>query len=325
MEYARGLGKMNFIIGQKSQSLLIGLSYFFFSYVIFGFYEVGDLDKYNQMYLMLEDQTVDTAFGLYYGLIGSMEPIHFLLTYIFSNIGVERVIFFSVSNAILAYTVSLTLFKLRIKSIFIFLFVFTNFYVIVLATELERLKFALIFLLFAFYFSSNSKIKFFCIILSFLCHIQSLVLLAGFFCRDYFSRIHDGKLPKAAVLVSAILLPILVVLGMSIVEHIVVKFDNYLLSVSAGEVIKFVPLFAASLFYSIEKWKTFLLWLPLICSIILFGGDRLNIFAFVIFCLILFKKRRGMDAVSASVCGYFSVTGLVFIFNIFTTGRGYAL
>jgi hypothetical protein len=288
------------------------------------FYSDGDLIDYDGAYEALYNQALLPSGLIYRGLIGSYEPIHFFFTWISSNLDIPREHFLAFWNANLATLFLRVGSNLNASRIVLVLLLFTNLYFLALYTELERLKFAFVFFFASLLCVRSNKLQIFFSILCLLSHLQFLVVYAGILLlhieQDIRRLLQTGCIRKVLVWYVA-LIPIIV---LPLSGHLGAKLAYYYDGIYFLHLIKVAPFVFLIWYYSRDIVKTTLLMLPVLAAIALVGGDRLIIFAYFIFLFFASQRSSGLNVGVLITSLYFSYTGLDFILNVFTTGRGYA-
>lgn len=202
-----------------------------------------------------------------------------------------------------------------------------SYYFLAMYTELERLKLGFMFFLFSIYFyGRNKKLFYLLIVFSVLSHIQFilfyLVLFSPFFYTHFKRFIAIYKLHQIYVL----LVPFFIVFFVIFYDHVYAKFSFYY---STGfefdyfSVVKMLPFFVFSLFYSKKSYPAVLCWLILLLLIFILGGSRLNIFGFFLFLFFAADCRRGLNLGVFLSLFYFISNGVLNFNNIIEVGRFY--
>lgn len=136
--------------GAKSRRILI-LSVFvvgtFYSYLISGFYISGDQEWYFKAYESISGKNFIDALNSYQKVLDTSELMHFFLTWIVSSLNVSKNVFMSFSNGVLAGLLTCLLLRNGLSPFLALSVIFSSYYLNVLFFDLERLKFAFIFLL----------------------------------------------------------------------------------------------------------------------------------------------------------------------------------
>lgn len=167
-----------------TQSVLLGVFVIFASYA-FGdaFSTYKDQGAYRAAYAAQYGLSLSEGYIAYQEAIGAKELVHFVIVWISSNLGLEKLKVISTFNGILA-GFSFYIFRLWGAGLFAAsAVILTNYYSFVLYFHTERLKFSVLLILLFFVFSGRANNLF--IFLSISAHLQSLI----FWGSVLFSRI----------------------------------------------------------------------------------------------------------------------------------------
>ena len=138
---------------------LISILVFFFAYIItfyiLPFHVAGDQIHYSNAYFAVKDLNLSDALKGYRTFLHTGELGHFIITYIYSFLGLDRIFLICFLNALLA-----VLFYSFLRSrgwgfLFSIFLVITNYYMYSVFFTLERLKVAFIFLLFFYHYRNH--------------------------------------------------------------------------------------------------------------------------------------------------------------------------
>lgn len=304
---------------------ITSLYIFFFSIYLLGIYTEGDYIDYSNAYEAILGKSYLQAFISYQGLIGSSEPIHFTISWIASNIGIDRILFVSLFNALTAF-IFLKLGKKLNASLFILLLiVVTNFYFFALFTELERLKFGFLFFFSALYFIENRKLFIIFSIVTVLTHLQFLVIYAGFLAIYFLKQIKNILLNYRMEIKVLFFIAISISITVLMFDQLNAKFIYYYQQVQFLALLKVMPFVALILFYAQNKREVLVFIMPLLLMIFLIGGNRLIIFAYFIFLFNGIRYNRGLNFGIFVTSLYYFIGSIIFIFNIYEHGRGYGM
>ncbi len=120
---------------------------FIFSYVMAPFHVDGDQAHYIRAYAAVADLDLLEALAVYETIVHTAEPVHFLIIWIFSSIGVAKNVLMATANAILAVLFAKFLRQKTSNLLLILLITFSAYYLHTMFFTLERTKFAFIFML----------------------------------------------------------------------------------------------------------------------------------------------------------------------------------
>lgn len=289
------------------------------------YYVNGDQYHYRALYFGLNGLSLSDGFLFYKNAVSSEEPIYFFISWLLSNWGIDKDIFITISNIVLAIFSYKTFLKLGAKPYISYLVVCFNFYFLVFYFSAERLKFALIFL-FIFYVLKRLKLLY--VALSILSHSQVLIVYISMlapkiklFLFDVFIRFRAKYIYLWAIPLFVVgVVAILAVLG----NHISSKVDAYYSeSNTAVELIKMLAFFALSFLYSKNKADTIYAFVPLLVFVFLLGGERVNVIGYFVFLYFSLHYRGGLNFGVIVANLYFIFMGYEFLTNILSYGNGF--
>ena len=162
--------------------LLVFIIVFLISYLLLGLYEYGDQVHYRKFYNDIKGYNFLEAYVMGYFYLTSFEPISIFILWSGSNLGIEKDIYISLLNSILAISVLRLCIIYEVKW-YIITLLLSNYYLFVLYTGAERLKISFIIIVFSL-IVSNRKVSNL-IYLSPLAHLQSMILIVPKFLSDF--------------------------------------------------------------------------------------------------------------------------------------------
>lgn len=300
---------------------------YFISLILLEKYTYGDQILYMKFYENIFGLSLKEGFLVYREIIGSYEPIYYLISWFFSNLSVPKNIFIAISNAFLVYLIFALTKRMNSSLLIVLLIVITNFYFFAMYTELERLKFGFIFFLLSMLFFEKKLFFYIASFLTVFTHIQFFVLYAVFFCiygwnnvRNLFVRF---RVNKYFIFHFIIILVFTIMFLVLMQEHIENKVEYYFDGFDYVSLLKAIPFFVLIYTYAKKKSEALIFILALSFSVLLFGADRLNIFGFFVFLYYGLSFRRGLNAGVFVTTVYMAFKTIYFIDNIFLYGRGY--
>lgn len=237
--------------------------------------------------------------------IQTVEPGYLVVAYIASNLYIPKIIFSSMLSSIFAGTFLLIFNRLRLKHIMLLsLLICFGYYFLVIFTDLERLKLALIFLFLAIYYSGrNNKVLIILLILSILTHFQILIILFGLFLISALKKIKlssellNYKFSFYYILILILILKLLFIFILIYIfyDHLYYKilfytgqynFENFLYSLI------FVLFFS---FLINDKTNYYICVLPSLIAVLFFSGGRVNILIFFITVYFVCKNSKNLS------------------------------
>ena len=130
--------------------ILLLIFVFIISINLASLYSGGDNNGYISIYGGIKDLSIIDSFYLYNYVITTVEFVHFIIVWFVSNLGIDRVLFLSLANTLLAGLIIKYFDFLKVNFLVTAAFILTNYYLYVILFTAERLKFGFIcFLLFS--------------------------------------------------------------------------------------------------------------------------------------------------------------------------------
>lgn len=306
--------------------LIIFPLFYFFSLSLLELYVNGDQIHYRSFYEAISTIPYSQAFILARGYIDAGEPLSIAALWIGSHLNIPKDHYISFFNAILLTLIVLTLRKYKAGLLVTFFFI-TNFYVIVLITGAERLKFAYILLVSAALF--NGYIRNFLILLAPLAHFQSLLFMPSIFIARFYNNLKiffsKGIIGKKELFISLSAVIFIFFMIFYLYPSLQRKGQAYLEADRGIIVILNLIILTLISIIASKDWKRMLiLLLPCYPIIFLVGGERGNMIAITISLWILMIERRLNHPLILIMLAYFSWKSIDFIRKIIIFGNGFA-
>lgn len=300
--------------------------FFAFSYELASSYTLGDQLSYRRLYEALGNANfweVSSVSSKY--IINSMDWVSYYIIWIPAKLGVNKDIFIASSNLFLVFCLYHYLKKKQFNYFYIFLFSF-NYYIIVLMTSAERLKFSIILLLLAA-IASNKFLKTFLSIASIFAHLQTLIvylsLYVGFFIKKFIKILKTQSISKVDLISFAILSLLALIIILSKFENIFIKAMIYTNFADLSDLIKITIITVIGMIVVRDKALYAFTMLPIITGVILMGGDRLNMIAFIILIYQSANENRQNHFLIGFLLLYFFIKSPPFIYRVFVYGNGF--
>lgn len=295
------------------------------SFLILPYYIKGDQEYYRAFYSALDGMSLLNGLKYYRFSLSSEEPIYFLLSWFLSNNQVDKDLFISISNIILAVGSYKVLINLGSRPFIAYLITSYNFYFLVFYFAAERLKFALIFFSL---FVLVKKWRFLYALLSVLSHSQILILYVTFFATHFKSFFYDTfirlKLPYRYLWLFIIVISISSIMLSLLSGHISNKIESYIsYDRSLTEIMKALAFFGMSIYYSKNKIDPIYSFVPLIILVLLLGGERINFIGYLLFLYYSIHYRGGLNIGVVITNAYFIFTGINFLYKVVDQGTGF--
>ncbi len=307
-----------------STFLILGVCVFCFSLILSSYYTGGDQSIYNKVYDEIVGLSFSEAILMYKFNINSEEPIHFLVVWFFSNLGVSKSLLMGLSNCILIFYLIKIFVRLKVNVYIISLVILTNFYLYVLFFAAERLKFGFIFFLIFMDLGATYFKRYLYLIMSFLAHFQMI-----FFPVIYlFSNIKKYVSNLKNILLIVLLSPIGIYFLFFFQEHIVGKYESYSLLANSNTIIKNIwqPFFfmVCTLFYTKKISHILQIFFVIILFSALLGPDRITMIAYIYFMYFSLRVNNGINFGVIISSAYYGIKTVFFIYNILYFNNGFA-
>jgi len=257
------------------------------------FHVNGDQVHYIKVYNMLGGTDLQTGRQLYIQHIFSFEYIHFLITWIFANLGFDKIIAMSFMNAVLTAFFANFLMTKTSNYTLIFVLVITNVYLYTMFFTLEKLKFGFIFLLAGILYKRKSLL-----LISCMSHVQVLFLNLSYLISHYLHGLKISNrlsIKKSTVITLFIGMLVFLFIFYALFRYIMLKYAFYnsnFGSLQFESILACVSIGAFTFFLS-DQQKLCLFYFTFLCFMItLVGAERLNMFA--VFGCFFFIRFRSM-------------------------------
>lgn len=295
------------------------------SYILISHYLYGDQIVYRELYEALGYVSISEALDLSKTYVSGSEPFSAWILWFGASMGFDKDVYVSFFNLILLISIFCFLKINRASWVAIFL-VLMNYYVLVLLTGAERLKFSYLFLLIAACLKGNARVFF--MLCAPLAHFQSIIFLAGIgfghlsgFFRSIYRR---WAFPKAYIHFVVIFVVLLTAFLLFFGQKLIQKASVYIgFSGGASELIQVSILLIFSLIVSRDRLRIFMALIPMMAAVFLLGGNRVNMVAFSVVFYFLVLERRLSSTLSLVLLGYFSYKSIGFIKNVMLYGNAY--
>lgn len=297
----------------------------------------GDAESYQSLYDALSKASFHEVreLGVFYVSSNELTPY---IIWIGAKLGIAKNIYITFFNIILLCGILFFVInrKISFSIIFFTILMVTNFYVVVLMTSAERLKFAYIFLILAAL--SKGRMKTILFLSSITMHFQSILLVSGQLVYLYSRKIKETLLGKSSERQKGSILKILILIALVTVSYIyfkngiLVKADVALerSSNSISELAQLFLLFIASIILLKKKFETCIMFLFYSMAILLIGGSRVNMIVYTSVVYIILSEgalnRFTVRAVPFYLIAiYLSFKSIGYIERTFIQGHGWPL
>ncbi len=299
---------------------IITLTSFILTLVVAPYHINGDQEHYTKAYYAVKNLPIVEAWELYIGIIYTGEPIHFVLIWIFSSLGFEKDVIMAIFNSILAFLFAKFLIKKKFQLLFIILITVSNYYMLTMFFTLERTKFAFIFFLMSILYKKRSLL-----ILSIFTHSLMLFPLIAYLSGKYINFKYFFNIEK--IVIKKSFLSFFKFIGFVIVclfiynflgNHLVGKFNSY--AFFNFEIYQILLIFILTLLTTIHKTQVLIFFVFIIISIIILGGDRLNMLGYFSFLYFGNNKSLLFKQILSLLIFYFFIKSILYINMIITIG-----
>ena len=300
------------------------------------FYFEGDQSSYNKAYDAVKGLSFIEAQYQYWLCVTSLEFGHFFIIWVTSGLGIEKNLVMAVTNGLLVLFLMRLFAIWRVSPYVAVLICITNFYLFVLYFTAERLKFGFLFFLMSVYCIPNKKKSVAFSFLAVISHMQLIVLYATLLFPKFLRFFIRGTAKFFLTLKfksSGVILPLIVFFTLAFFiwwqlgEQLIYKFVVY--STNSKEendslaLLRSLLFFGMTFLYTKKYADVTLKFIPLIIAIYFVGGERLNLFAYVIFMSYALTYKRGLNYGVLFTSIYFTYKSIDFILRIIETGQGY--
>lgn len=303
--------------------IFVFVSAFIFSWLFAPFHFGGDAVHYNDAYNIVKDKSIIQAYLAYLTEVYSKELIHFLLIYLFSNMGIEKLLFTAILNASLATLLYRFMTLLGFKWWVAILLLTTNYYLYALFFTLEKLKVAVFFgvlAIYARYIWNVVRIPVLFFVFSLLAHFQ-MFIIAG-------SHLF-GKVAKFNfyTLRSLLVVFVLGVFSMLVLyyygEFISYKLEAYLSSNFLNSLIDFLKIFLFGLvvfYFNKLKFSVFLSYFFLAVIAFFIGAERISMFAYAYLYYLYAFAPKGNGFLILMISPYLLYKSVNYLIMVYTYG-----
>ena len=305
--------------------LIILIPIFFgYSYLLISNYIYGDQNSYRALYEALSGTEFLDVPSISERYISASDWLSFYLLWVGAILGIDKDIYIALANTLMLLLLYVLARRNAINYSMIALLM-CNFYVVVLMTGAERLKFAFIFLFLAA-LAHRKKTRIFLVASSVFAHLQSLILLASLVLnhqKEIIRHLLRGSLKRKAVLSVVGAFIVGVVLFYIQLDAIEAKFNAYSENGALAEVFQIAVFLMLGLFFIKNKLGFFITLLALMMLTFFVGGNRVNMIAVFVGVYLFWIEGRGNHPFLYIVMIYFAFKSVPFVINILNHGNGF--
>ncbi len=307
--------------------MAIGVVVFFASLVLSRLYVDGDQLGYHRAYSLMEGLGLRDGFVMYEHNVSGAEYVHFFVSLLGSNLGIDKNALMSLFNAILAVYSLKLLEKWGADFRVACLIVLTNFYIFVLYFAAERLKFGFLFLVLSLLYYNRAWYSYSLFFLSIWSHLSMLLIYASaWIAKNYDNFRSVAKMRSKSFYLSLLMLlpPLLLVLYES--KLILWKLGTYIERNTDLSAMSFMPLgvlIVLTGIYAKDMRKSLVIFAPFVVGVALLGSSRLNMLAYFIFLGFGLRVNGSINAGVLITSAYFLYKSIGFLANIIVYGHGF--
>ena len=314
-------------INENLKKFIFIIFFYFFSLILLKYYTFGDQQFYTKMYEAFKSTSLDNLMEVYYINTRGTEPISAILLWIGANLGIDKNIYISFWNTVLIFGFLLIFKRYNVPWYITFLLIF-NFYIIVLFTGAERLKFCYILIIFGLL--SEGKTRSILILLSPLAHLQGLLFLTSLiliryqenlinFFSNFIIKKNNIKYFFFLIIVTSIFFYFIESKIIYKLKFYMIYSENFLLR----DVLKVLIIFLISLIITKRYFLMTVATFPLFIAIFFVGGFRINMILLSIYVYIFLAENKIKHPLSIAIILYFFIKSIFFIKNIFIYNDGF--
>ena len=305
--------------------------FFCFSYSLLSHYTEYDQRSYQLLYNFLSNKSFTDLLNLSFedlrSFVNTSEPISIFIYWIGGTLGSEKRFYMSILNLIFLFGI-LYFLKKNKAPWFMYVFVITNFYFLVLLTAAERLKFAYIIFIYG-HLINNNFVKNLLFIATPLAHIQFSLVLLGQLILKFITLLQLRILKINNLFIFIIGFLFLFFVLFIIISPGITKFSNYkeFPEITIG---LFNTFFQKSLLLEFfflylikDNFKFLILTLPMFVVSFIIGDWRINILIFTIGFYFIVKEQKCDNILFVFLMTYFSIKSLSFVYKIYKYGHGF--
>ena len=300
--------KFNFLL-----LLSAGLFIFLFSLYIAPFHINGDQVHYLAAYEEMRGSSLNDGFMVYQSYIFTEEPIHFLISWFFSNIGVSKNITMAFFNSILVILFAKILLIKKYPYWLILILLF-NSYVMVLLFTLERNKIALIFIFMLVVYK-----KFLLYIPALFSHASTIILLLPSFFLNFWDRRKSTFSKNIYILFFIILFLICLNFLFHHLSEKLLAYADPELSDGMPPLLLFI-IFSLALAFTKNKKNVLIFFGPLLILYFFIGPTRLNMYGFFLYLYLSNARNKYFQAVTGLIGVYMLFKSFIYIDMVITSG-----
>jgi len=262
--------------------------------------------------------------------LDSKEVVHFFLSWLATNQGIDKDLFIAFSNAVLAFAAVGLMRKMKVSVWIMAVLLLTNFYFYVLYFAGERLKFGFVFLFLSLLYMKRFYIF---ALLSIFSHVQVIILYGSILFKVLFRQtvnriiklFSKGKIKKKSLIIISLLPIILFLIYSALSGHLESKFQHYhgIAGHGVADLVRIFAFFILTLWYAKNKEEVTLIFIPLFISVYLIGGERINMMGYFVFLYYALPVNKGFNVGVLTTSVYYLYITYIFMVKVIEYGDGF--
>lgn len=293
------------------------------SYSMLEMYVLGDRSYYIDFFNSIEFVDLSEVSEIQYSKTGSREPIYGFLMWIASG-SIDNIVYISIFNSLLIFLMGYMAIIYRLNVI-VYPLYFTNFYLLVVMTGAERLKFSLIFLLLFICVKRNIRYAF--LVCAPAAHIQTVIIYITLIAPTIMFK--SSNLINNNVKYKKLIRNLILAASLAMLLMFVILYQDYIVNKalaymdSENNILMISSLVIASAITFRKNFVPTISLLPLIFAVLILGGSRVNMIGFVVYFYYVVTLRKSLDPAFLVIMMYLSFKSIGFVDNIIQTGNGF--
>lgn len=314
----------------KKDKFLFGpaaaLSTFIFSLWILPKYKFGDQESYRYFYEILRSIEFNQIIEYQIATVGGSEPIYGLLMWVGSALQIDKDLYISIFNSVMAILMFNAIRQWRGGYVFIVLN-FMSFYNVVLLTSAERLKFGYLLLFLSLNLRGTSRLI--AAFSSVFGHFQmAMVFFSLVTPYIYTAKTFVKKMNSACGLVQVLAISLVssVVLYFSYIHlfgRVQEKITGYSQNASISDSVSVLILVVIGFFLSNKRVLFVTSMIIPILAVAFFGAGRANMIGVTVWLMLMVQERKTANPAVILIMLYFAVKTYGYMSNVLNYGDGF--
>lgn len=287
-------------------------------------YTSGDPSLYRYVYDAMGTERLGHGFFFYSVILNSTEPLHYLLIWTLTHLGLPREVFIGGSSAVLAFVAVRVLMGRGAHILVATTIVSSSFYFLLLYTTTERLKIAVIFLFASLLALRRTKLAIALALMAVAAHAQVIIIYVSvatiFVAQELRTALRMGRLSGRIVGTTVVVFAGAVAAYLVVGNQVAAKAGSYAGLGAQAELLRVIPFYVATLFYTRDRLNVTLLFLPLLILTPIIGYGRLNLFSYFILLYYSAGTRKGFNLAVLLTTLYFCYSSYTFVERVIAFG-----